>query len=303
MKNIIKPKRLQFGDTIGIIAPSYAQKPEYIEEPVKKLRSLGFRIKLSTNIFSSSNGFSGSIKERADDFNSMVSDDSIKMILFGGGEVCNEILPDIDYANVLRHPKIFCSYSDSTTILNAIHYMTGLVTFYGASLHTFDGLTEYNWQSFTKLLMTIDTEYIKNSVWKAVCPGECEGILTGGYLVNYAALQGLDYYKEIPGKRNILFIEDHETFSSPAVVSKWFSNLEHRGVFKNVTGLIFGHYSNEEQPLIDDILFRIGDRYRIPVVRCEDFGHGVNNTVLPIGIRAKLDTSTCVLKFCESGVI
>lgn len=91
-------------------------------------------------------------------------------------------------------------------------------------------------------------------------------------------------------------------FSSPAVVSKWFSNLVHRGIFTCVSGLIFGHYSKEEQPLIDDILRRIGNRYCIPVVCCDDFGHGVNNAILSIGIGAKLNASTCEFEFCESGV-
>ena len=54
--------------------------------------------------------------------------------------------------------------------------------------------------------------------------------------------------------------------------------------------------------VIDDILFRIGKRYDIPVVRCEDFGHGINNTILPIGIRTKLDTETNIFCFAESGV-
>ena len=302
MIDLTKPQRLQFGDTIGIIAPSIAMKPEYIRNSVEKLSSLGFKIKLSTYIFSNTNGYAGSIEERADDFNSMVSDDSVKMILFGGGEVCNEILPYIDYDNIRRHPKIICSYSDSTTLLNAINYKSGLVTFYGTSVRTFENLTDYNWQSFEKRFMTVETEYVNSSPWRTIRHGKCEGVLVGGYLVNYAALYGLEYYPEIPYDSCILFIEDHEMFSSPSVVSKWFSNLEHRNVFKKVSGLIFGHYSENDNPLIDDILYRIGEKYDIPVVRCEDYGHGMNNSIIPIGISAKLDTEKDSFELLESGV-
>ena len=299
---LIKPQRLQFGDTIGIIAPSIAMKPEYIENSVNKLSDLGFKIKLSKHIFSNANGYAGSIEERADDFNAMISDDSVKMILFGGGEVCNEILPFIDYESVRRHPKIICSYSDSTTLLNAINRKSGLVTFYGASVRTFENLTDYNWQAFEKRLMTSETEYVKSALWKTIRAGKCEGVLAGGYLVNFAALYGLEYYPEIPCDSCILFIEDHEMFSSPAIVSKWFSNLEHRNVFKNVKGLIFGHYSASDNQLIDDILYRIGEKYDIPVVKCEDYGHGTNNSILPIGIPARLDTDKDSFELLESCV-
>lgn len=303
MNHNIKSPKLIKGDTIGIIAPSYAIKPEYIENSIIKLQNLGFGIKPSKHLYSDTNGYSGSVDQRAEDFNTMISDDSVRMLLFGGGEVCNEILPYIDYDNIKKHPKIICSYSDSTTILNAINSKTGLVTFYGASLRTFDILTEYNMRSFTKRVMTTDTDYEKSSKWKTICSGKCEGTLTGGYLVNYAALQGLEYFTLENYIKYILFIEDYEKFSSPAVISKWFSNLEHHGVFKNVTGLIFGHYSDREQPLIDDILYRIGIRHDIPVVRCEDFGHGTNNAILPIGIKAGLETETNHFTFCENGVI
>lgn len=300
--DLIKPKRLQYGDTIGIIAPSIALKPEYIQNAVQQLSYMGFQVKLSEHIFSHTNGFAGSIEERAEDFNSMIADDTVKMLLFGGGEVCNEILPYIDYNSIHCHPKIICSYSDSTTLLNAINYMSGLITFYGASVRTFDCLSDYNRQSFENRVMTTGTEYKKSVSWKTVYPGKGEGVLVGGYLVNFAALYGLQYYPQIPYDSCILFIEDHEKFSSPAIVSKWFSNLEHRNVFAKVTGLIFGHYSTNDNPLIDDILYRIGKKYHIPVVRSEDYGHGSNNAILPIGIPAILDTDSESFELLESSV-
>lgn len=273
-----------------------------MEKPAQTLCSLGFDVQFSKNLFSTSYGFAGSVTERAEDFDQMISDDRVKMLLFGGGEVCNEILPFIDYDNVARHPKILCSYSDSTTLLNAVQYKTGLITFYGASPRTFDQLIPYNWQSFQTRLMSASREYVKSGSWKTICPGTCRGRLTGGYLVNYAALQGSPFYRQMPDASCILFIEDHEMFSSPAVVSKWFSHMMQRGVFENVSGLIFGHYSKEAVPAIDEILFRLGSYYQIPVVRCEDYGHGENNAVLPIGICAQLDTEADVFLLLEDCV-
>ena len=69
-----------------------------------------------------------------------------------------------------------------------------------------------------------------------------------------------------------------------------------------VIGLLFGHYSESVPDAVDEILYRTGRKYGIPVVRCEDFGHGLNNAILPIGIPARLDTEQDTFELLESGV-
>lgn len=300
---MIKPERLKKGDTIGFIAPADKASHNTTDGAAESFRRLGYNVKYAKNLFSTTNTYAGSIEERAEDFNSMISDPEVKMIIFTGGEVCNEILPYIDYENIKRNPKIILSYSDSTTLLNAVNYMTGLVTFYGSSPRFFKGTpSDYTVLNLKKRIETLDTEYVKNSEWRVITPGKASGILTGGYLMNYASLLGLEWFEKMPDEDYILFIEDHEKFSSPCVVSKWFSTLEHRGAFKRAKGLIFGHYSLDEYPVIDEILARLGNRYGIPVVRTEDFGHGENGAILPISIKAELDTSDMSFRLLDSGV-
>lgn len=299
----MKPKSLNYGDTIGLIAPSYAVTSERIAASVHTLQNLGFRVKFAKNLFSDAWGFAGTDAERADDFHEMLEDPDVKMILFGGGEVGNELLPLIDWEVVRRNPKLLCSYSDSTTLLNAVTSRTGLVTFYGASPRTFDSLTEYNRASFERRVMYGDTVYEKNSPWRTICGGRASGFLTGGYLVNYAVMLRGEYFRIDESQNYILFLEDHEKFSSPPVLSKYFSHIAQSGLMKHVSGVIFGHYSVQDHPQIDEILRRFGEKFGIPVVRCEDFGHGANNAVLPIGVRASLDAENCTFIFEESGVI
>lgn len=308
MNTGIKPQRLKKGSTIGIISPCIAMSEDRIASAAAALRQEGFRIKYAEHLFSRAWDYAGSIEERAEDFNAMIADPAVDMLLFGGGEVSNELLPYLDYDAIRDNPKIICSYSDSTTLLNAITQTTGLVTFYGASPRTFfGGISDYNASSFRARLMEPDSRtHMPAAPWRWITKGNggiCRGILSGGYLVNYAALQGLPWFSPDRTQRTILFLEDHEKFSAPSVVAKWFANLAHRGVFENADALIFGHYSDAENTLIDDILRRIGDKYRIPVARCEDFGHGSNNAVLPIGIHAALDTDKEILTFTESCVL
>lgn len=301
---MIRPNRLKDGDTIGFIAPCYRPKREPLERAAENLRQLGYRVKFSKYLFSTTNGYAGSIEERAWDLNAMIADPEVKMIYFGGGEVGNELLPFVDYDSIVKNPKILLSYSDSTTLLNAISSMTGLVTFYGSSPRFFESApSEYTLINFEKRLRTTELDYVKNSEWRVITPGRAEGILIGGYLMNFAALLGLKWYPKLPCEDIILFIEDHEKFSSPAVVSKWFSTLEHHGVFERAKALIFGHYSLAPSPAIDEILARIGSRYRIPVVRNDDFGHGDNGAILPISVRARLNTDSLGFELAEPCVL
>lgn len=296
----IKPNRLYKGDTIGILSPSYVLDQDKIQPAMDKLKELGFKIKIAKNTFKNTYGYAAAPEERAEDFNSMISDSDVKMLLFGGGEVCNEILPLVDFQSIQKNPKIICSYSDSTTILNAITSLTGLVTYYGQSLRTFFDLNDYNFQCFHSAFCSDGfKDFRSNSKWEGIRRGKCEGELIGGYLANFAIMLNGSYLKYDSSKRYILFIEDHIKFSSPAVVSKYLSHIEQSGFMKSVTGMIFGHYSEEESPIINEILLRLSTKYNIQAIKCDDFGHGVNNAIIPIGINAEMDTEKRLLSFKE----
>lgn len=66
---------------------------------------------------------------------------------------------------------------------------------------------------------------------------------------------------------------------------------------EQVTGLLFGHYSDDVSPLLFEVLERFGNKYNIPVAYCDDYGHGVNHAIFPIGREAVLDTKNKSLLF------
>ena len=303
MKKLIKPAPLRKGQTIGIIAPCNGMSEAGIAPAVEAIRSLGFEVKLGEHVFSRTDGYGGSAEERASDFNSMIADDSVSMLLFPGGEIAIEILPLIDYEAIKKHPKIICSYSDGTFPVEAVHSMTGLVTFYGGSTRTFDPVTEYNFARFTDRLVTGSTEYVSASEWRTVCPGKAEGVIAAGYLANYDTLLRSDYYS-VPEEDCILVIEDHEKFSDTRIVSRWLNDMIQKGAFEHATGLIFGHYTSDPEKLekLFAVLRRIGEKMGIPVVYTDDFGHGANMSIFPVGIRAAFDTADGSFRMFEAGV-
>ncbi len=300
---MIKPKCLKYGDTIGVISPCYAYREEDISGALAALRQRGFNVKTGQHIYKDTYGYAASPEERAEDFNNMASDKTISMVLFGGGEVGNEILPLIDYDTVRANSKIYCSYSDGTTILNALYSKSELIAFHGATLRTFDSMTNYNLSSFENRLITPSRVFTPSGEWNVLRRGICEGILIGGYLVNFAVMIGGKYFTFNKDSPYILFLEDHEMFSSPAVISKYLSHIEQSPFINNIRGLIFGHYSTNPQPIFLDILKRFSDSHKIPAVKCDDFGHGVNNAIMPIGVSAKLDANKSSLTFLEDSVV
>lgn len=300
---MLKPSKLRKGDTVGIIAPCLAAEEQYVSEAEKALERMGFAVKLGKNIYSRADGFAGTPEERAADFNEMVLDPEVGMILFDGGEVSNEILPYIDYETAARNPKIILSYSDGTSVLNAVSARSGLMTFYGQSTGAISRGNPYNMERFTEMLAEGNPVYRKNSSWNAVRGGTARGQLVGGYLINFALLMEGKFFKADPKKRYILFLEDHICFNTPPAVSRYLSHIGQSGLMKQVDGLLFGHYDREPQPELHDLLRRFGERHQIPVVWCDDFGHGENQAILPIGAEAIMDADGGTLKFLESLVL
>lgn len=301
---MIKPNKLSKGDTIGILAPAYTLEKKYIQSALDNLNRKGFKIKIAGNTFKNTFEYAASPQERADDFNMMIADDDVKMLLFEGGEVCNEILPLLDYSLIRKKTKIISSYSDSTTIMNAITSLSGLVTYYGQSITTFSEITDYNYKCFESAFMNEKTPiYHSNSKWSIINGGKCSGRLTGGYLPNFAIMLNGKYLKHDKNQKYVLFLEDHINFSSPAVVSKYLSHIGQSGLMDNVTGLLFGHYSEEAYPVLIDILHRFSSEYNIPAVKLDDYGHGNNHSILPVGLDVHIDTSDCSLIFSEGFVV
>ena len=138
-------KRILSNGTIGIFSPCHVPDTVRYELSFYGLKTMGLSYKLGENFSKDTWGYTASAQERADDLNTLVADPEVDAILFNGGNGAAEILPYIDYAAIKANPKRIGSYSDGTSILNAIHGQTGLVTYYGLSPSCFADLRQYDW--------------------------------------------------------------------------------------------------------------------------------------------------------------
>lgn len=186
-EKMIVPEKLKIGDTIGVIAPSgpiVGKAVEEIKRAKQMVEEAGFKVKFSKHLFSNTNEYSASPKEKAEDLNTMFSDKEIKMIWCAkGGENSNTIFEYIDFEKIIENPKIICGYSDITSISNIITEKTGLVTFSGTNFKTIaTDETDFSYQEAMKRFVEGKTELGKAEDYTVLKEGKAEGRLIGGNL-------------------------------------------------------------------------------------------------------------------------
>ena len=293
---MIIPNRLKKGDTIGVVAPSNPIIGENIEE-IKKAKEIvekdGFKVKFSKNLFSNTNGYSATAKEKAEDINSMFYDKEVKMIWCAkGGENSNTVFEYLDYELIKNNPKIICGYSDITSLTNIIAAKTGLVTFSGTNFKTIaTDETNYSYKEAIKRFVEGKLEIGEaQEEYITIKEGIAEGELIGG---NLSLVRGLVEGKyKIDFQDKILFLEELGFETGPALASNYLYYLKQNGVFNKLKGLWIGNYEHESKISLEKIIMDvIGSEYKIPIIKSNNFGHIETKTVIPIGTKAKIDTS------------
>lgn len=293
--NKILPKKLNKGDTIGVTAPSGPIIGEKIEE-LKKAKEIveknGFKVQFSKNIFSNTNGYSSTAKEKAEDINEMFANKKIKMIWFAkGGENCNSTFDYLDFNLIKENPKIICGFSDITSLTNVITDKTGLVTFSGTNFKTIaTDETDFSYKQilnrFVSANLNIEPE---NEKYITINNGQAEGELIGGNLTLTTLLTAGKYKIDFIDK--ILFLEELGYEADPEAVSRNLYYMKQNGVFDKIKGLWIGNYEHESGISLEKIVTdTLENNYNFPIIKSNNFGHIDKKTVIPIGTMAEINT-------------
>ena len=127
-----KPKALQPGDIVGIVAPASNIKRDLLEQGCDALRQLGYKPFYLDSIVEQDLYFAGSPQRRARELEEMFARDDVRAIVCArGGYGANYLLGELDPAKIAGHPKIFVGYSDITTLLTCFCDSARFVTFHG----------------------------------------------------------------------------------------------------------------------------------------------------------------------------
>jgi muramoyltetrapeptide carboxypeptidase len=315
--NVLKPKRLRQGMTVGIVTPaSNVPEDQDLHTAMDLIRSLGFNAKPSPNLFSRTQYLAGTDKERADDLNAMFADTEVDAIFcVRGGYGSGRLLRYLDYDTIAANPKVIMGYSDITAILNAIYLRTGLVTFHGPIAG--GNFSDYTYDQYKKVLIepTSNTRIGEAPEFEtspgvvdwenrltSIVSGTAEGHLIGGNLSLMVTLLGTPYEPNFEGA--ILFLED--VSEPPYSVDRMLTHLWMAGKLEQVAGIVLGKFSDDSydsntfsmEEVLRDRLEPLG----IPALRGAMIGHIEDKTVVPLGVRARLDVDAKSLTLLEAAV-
>jgi muramoyltetrapeptide carboxypeptidase len=291
---ILKP-----GEHVGIIAPGAAFNHEKFESGIAVIKSLGLKTVFAKNLNKKDFIFSGTVKNRVDDFLAMARDPNIKAVwCVRGGYGTYSVAQEL----ALNHskppkcgPKLVIGLSDIT----ALHlFLTQkwkwpvlhapLVDRLGHALHK--GLEP---QVLSKTLF--DSKFrliVQSRLTHLGARKNVTGLLTGGNLALLSASIGSAWEVDTRGK--ILFIED---IGEPAYrIDRMLTQLESAGKFSGVRGVVVGDFTecvdSDGRERWLTVFKRHFGRAKFPVILGVHSGHGKVRLTLPMGVNVKL----CTLK-------
>lgn len=312
-------KKLKKGDHIRVVSPSSSiQSIGGFEANLvakETLEELGFDLSFSSNYFERDLFDSASIASRVEDLHEAFADESVDAILATiGGYNSNELLPYLNYDLIAQNPKIFCGYSDTTALLNAIYAKTSMQTYMGPSYSSFKmkegqayqteawlrAVTQDNYDLVPSQEWSSDPWYdptqprhFMPTEWKVYNPGQASGIAIGGNLSTFALLRGTPYAPQV--ENYVLFVEEAEGYPPEHFLRELAALLQ---AYPNPQAVIIGRFPKECQ-MTEDLLLAILDKHPIlqtlPVLYDVDFAHTQPLFTITIGGQVTLDTEKMVI--------
>ena len=316
-RGALRPRRLQPGDTVGLISPSRAT---FLSQDLviasELLAALGLKAKPGQRVLNRYGYLGGRDEDRAADINELFADKSVAGILaVHGGWGAARVLPFLDYEMIRRNPKVLIGYSDITALHTGIHARTGLVSFHAPTGRS--RWTSFSADYFRRVVMGAETLTMTNPTElgdslvqlddrvRTITPGVARGRLLGGNLTVLTALMGSPYLPDFDGA--ILVLEDVE--EQLYRIDRMMTQLALAGVLKRVAGVVFGkctkcepgenYGSNTLEEILNDHVRSLG----VPAFEGAMIGHIAKQFTLPIGAPVEIDADKGEIRMLEPAVL
>jgi len=285
------PSYLKQGDKIGIVACARKISKDELQVAIDLLTIWGLEVVLGKNLFNSENQFSGSDRERTEDLQMMLDDDSIKAIISArGGYGTIRIIDNIDFTKFTENPKWIIGYSDITVLHSHIHNF---------GIETLHATMPINFGKNQEATETLQRSLFGKEVHYEIVPhlynkeGSAEGELIGGNLSLLYSLTGS--VSDIDTNGKILFIEDLDEYLYH--IDRMMINLKRSGKLEGLSGLIVGGMTDMKDNTIpfgknaEEIIYDAVKEYNFPV--CFNFpaGHIDRNLAMRLGKKMNLEVT------------
>ena len=292
--NIIKPKKLQIGDKIGIVAP--AGSVDGKEKALKAklfFENLGYKIVFGKNIFKNNGYLAGTDEEKLEDLHNFFADKSISAIFcLRGGYGSIRLINKIDYDLIKNNPKIFAGYSDITALCTMFLTKANLITYHAPMFQSdfgVDKISDFTLKHFIHTIANNDiTALNAKNVYNS---GKTQGILFGGNLTTMGSLCGVDF---VPKEKFIFFAED---LNEPVYkIDRMFTQLLNVKEFRtNIQGILLGDFlSVDDKKLLDNFFKELAEKFNIPILSGFKITHKKHKLTIPIGTKAEINNGTVI---------
>jgi len=320
---LLRPPRLQRGDTIGVVAsslPVLGINDERYHTGQHVLHALGFQTRNGRSIGPRRWWAAGTPQEIAADLNNMFADPQISAIIAAqGGFSAMGVLDCLNYDLIHAHPKPFLGMSDNTLYHLALFARCGLVGFHADNLmeglgESAPSLGEGQRSQILEVYRALLTEdrpvglIAPLTRWECWRSGRAQGPLIGGNLKRMTALAGTPYFPPIEEFNGaLLFWEEiGETLYD---ITLNLHKLRHMGIFDRIAGMLVGklvwineYFPELEHPTPREAILDVVRVYSFPILAGLDFGHQTTNIPLPIGVRAAVDAQLGSFSLLEAAV-
>lgn len=316
-----KPRALREGDLVAVVAPSGPVPHAGLVRGLRELERHGLRVRLGASVLARTRYFAGDDDHRLVDLVSLWANPEVKAVFsarggYGSARIVDALTPSF----LRKHPKIFCGYSDLTTIHLACA-RAGLVSIHGpmvawdvaagdAPVRRADGIARpggYDASSFRAMLFGeggAAARTLAPREAKTLVPGIARGRLVGGCLTLIAAALGTP--EELDTRDSILLLED--VIEPPYRIDRMLTQLRRAGAFDGVKGILLGDFPGcdpkpgADYALVDVLRDRLGD-LGIPVAWRAPYGHTARRALtLPLGVGATLEAGRTVRLTVEAPV-
>lgn len=286
--NLIKPKKLEKGDTISIIAPSGGvESDENLLRATKYFEDLGYKVKWGKNVLICNKYLAGTDEERLEDLHNAFEDEEVKSIIsLRGGYGAIRLVNKIDYNLIRNNPKIFAGYSDITALSTMFLKHAGLVTYSAPMINGDFGVKELDKCTLDSFFKTITTdEKQEHKAKEVIREGKASGITFGGNLATLVSLCGLDF---IPDEKFIFFAEDLN--EQVYKLDKMFTQLMNLEQFrKKLVGIVFGEFLDiDNKEWLKDLQKELAQELKVPAISGLKITHAREKLTIPIGIESAI---------------
>jgi muramoyltetrapeptide carboxypeptidase len=288
-----RPRRLQPGDRIAMVAPASPVTPDDLERGADELRALGFDPVYDDRVLARHGYVAGLPAVRAAALADAWRDPAIRgLMAVRGGYGSQQVLPLLDPRWLVADPKVFIGYSDLTALL-AWQVGHGQVVFHGPMVEgrLARGHAGYDRASFmAAVTQPVAMGTLSPAGLDVLRAGEAAGVLTGGTITQLASLLGTPFAC-IPREPTILFLED--VGERPYRLDRLLTQLHQAGMFRHVTGVVLGTFPGCDEagggPTARTVLRDLFAHFPGPVVFGFPSGHTVGAALtLPFGVSVRL---------------